>query len=94
MDADESGTKCELADKNPHAIMNTKTNSSRKMKAKLHANTFRKQSGMHCPKDKKVELTVEPYSDCEILWRENGTYVVNPKAPPVEQLLGHKMSSF
>lgn len=44
-------------------------------------------SGPRDVDDKKVELTVEPYSDCEILWRENGTYVVNPKAPPVEQEL-------
>lgn len=35
--------------------------------------------------DHKVELPVEPYSDCDILWRENGTYVVNPKVPPLPQ---------
>lgn len=35
--------------------------------------------------DHKVELPVEPYSDCDILWRENDTYVVNPKVPPLEQ---------
>ena len=39
-------------------------------------------------KDHKVELPVEPYSDCDILWRENGTYVVNPKVPPLPQQLG------
>lgn len=35
--------------------------------------------------DHKVELPVEPYSDCDILWRENDTYVVNPKVPPLPQ---------
>ncbi|CAK9011448.1 unnamed protein product [Durusdinium trenchii] len=35
--------------------------------------------------DRPCELPVEAFSDCQIQWREDATYVVNPQAPPVKQ---------